>query len=113
MLAISLKLCCRSPWMPSDRQPRLGDLQGRCTGLARPVLHHRGPQTDHRALEGPRHPHYGGPGTAHRRSRVHDLNRRSRRQPRRGRHLLGRPLMIGCAPSRHSSCFWQCPFLGT
>src|SRR5262245_17258718 len=33
----------------TDGQPRLGDLQGRCTGLARPVLHHRGqPQTDHR-----------------------------------------------------------------
>jgi hypothetical protein len=31
----------------------------RCTGLARPVLHHRGqPQTDHRALEEPRHGHY-------------------------------------------------------
>jgi hypothetical protein len=41
-----------------------------------------------------------GPRTAHRRSRAHDLSllRRSRRQPRRGRHLLGRPLMIGCSP---------------
>jgi hypothetical protein len=64
------------------------------------VLHHRGqPQTDHRALEEPQHPHCGAPGTAHRRSRPHDLNllRRSRRQPHRGRHLLGRPLMIGCS----------------
>src|SRR5262245_2540156 len=35
-------------------QPWLGDLQGGCTGVARPVLHHRRqPQTDHRALEAP------------------------------------------------------------
>ena len=52
-------------------------------------------------------PHYGGPRTAHRRSRAHDLNllRRSRRQPRRDRHLLGRPLMIGC--SAVPSCFYS------